>query len=29
MPLSRIEDAIKAYARGEFLVVVDDEDREN
>ena len=29
MPLSSIEDAIKAYARGEFLVVVDDEDREN
>ena len=29
MPLSSIEDAIKAYAQGEFLVVVDDEDREN
>ena len=29
MPLSSIEDAIEAYARGEFLVVVDDEDREN
>ena len=29
MPLSSIEDAIKAYERGEFLVVVDDEDREN
>ena len=29
MPLSTIEDAIGAYARGEFLIVVDDEDREN
>ena len=29
MPLSSIEDAIGAYARGEFLIVVDDEDREN
>jgi len=29
MPLSTIEEAIEAYARGEFLVVVDDEDREN
>ena len=29
MPLSSIEDAIEAYARGEFLIVVDDEDREN
>ena len=29
MPLSSIEDAIVAYARGEFLIVVDDEDREN
>ena len=29
MPLSTIEDAIEAYARGEFLIVVDDEDREN
>jgi len=29
MSLARIEDAIEAYARGEFLVVVDDEDREN
>ena len=29
MPLSTIEDAIEAYARGEFLIVVDDKDREN
>ena len=29
MPLATIEEAIKAYERGEFLVVVDDEDREN
>ena len=29
MPLATIEEAIEAYARGEFLVVVDDEDREN
>lgn len=29
MPLSTIEDAIEAYSRGEFLVVVDDENREN
>jgi 3,4-dihydroxy 2-butanone 4-phosphate synthase / GTP cyclohydrolase II len=29
MPFARIEDAIDAYARGEILVVVDDEDREN
>jgi 3,4-dihydroxy 2-butanone 4-phosphate synthase/GTP cyclohydrolase II len=29
MPFARIEDAIAAYARGEILVVVDDEDREN
>ena len=29
MPLSTIEDAIEAYTRGDFLVVVDDEDREN
>ena len=29
MPLATIEKAIEAYARGEFLVVVDDEDREN
>ena len=27
MPLATIEEAIEAYARGEFLVVVDDEDR--
>ncbi len=27
--LSNVEDALAAYARGEFLVVVDDEDREN
>jgi 3,4-dihydroxy 2-butanone 4-phosphate synthase / GTP cyclohydrolase II len=29
MPLSPIEDAIAAIARGEIVVVVDDEDREN
>src|SRR3546814_19600042 len=29
MPFARIEDAVAAYARGEILVVVDDEDREN
>ena len=29
MPFARIDDAIEAYARGEILVVVDDEDREN
>ena len=29
MPLATIEEAIEAYVRGEFLVVVDDEDREN
>jgi len=29
MPLADISQAIEAYARGEFLVVVDDEDREN
>ena len=29
MPLATIEEAVEAYARGEFLVVVDDEDREN
>ncbi|MFL6205510.1 MAG: bifunctional 3,4-dihydroxy-2-butanone-4-phosphate synthase/GTP cyclohydrolase II [Acidimicrobiales bacterium] len=29
MPFARIEDAIDAFARGEILVVVDDEDREN
>src|SRR3546814_19158475 len=29
MPFARIEDAVAAYARGESLVVVDDEDREN
>src|SRR5690349_7359909 len=29
MPFAKIEDAIEAYARGEILVVVDDEDREN
>jgi len=29
MPFARIEDAIEAFARGEILVVVDDEDREN
>ena len=29
MPFSRIEQAIDAVRRGEFVVVVDDEDREN
>jgi len=29
MPPSTIDEAIEAYARGEFLVVVDDADREN
>jgi 3,4-dihydroxy 2-butanone 4-phosphate synthase/GTP cyclohydrolase II len=29
MPLARIEDAVAAVARGEIVVVVDDEDREN
>ena len=29
MPFAQIDAAIKAFARGEFLVVVDDEDREN
>ena len=29
MPLARIDDAIEAYRRGEILVVLDDEDREN
>ena len=29
MPFARIEDAVAAYGRGEILVVVDDEDREN
>src|SRR5688572_33009286 len=29
MGFAKIEDAIEAYARGEILVVVDDEDREN
>ncbi len=29
MSLANIEDAVAAYARGEFLIVVDDEDREN
>ncbi len=29
MTISRIEDAIEAFARGEMVVVVDDEDREN
>ena len=29
MPFAKIEDAVAAYARGEILVVVDDEDREN
>jgi len=27
--LSKIETALEAYEKGEFLVVVDDEDREN
>ena len=29
MPFAQIDAAIEAFARGEFLVVVDDEDREN
>ncbi len=29
MSLSTIEDALEAYRQGEFLIVVDDEDREN
>src|ERR1700704_5039871 len=29
MAFAKIEDAVEAYARGEILVVVDDEDREN
>ena len=29
MPLARVEDAISAIGRGEIVVVVDDEDREN
>jgi 3,4-dihydroxy 2-butanone 4-phosphate synthase len=29
MPISRIEDAIEALARGEMIVAVDDHDREN
>lgn len=29
MPLARIEDAVAAIARGEIVVVLDDEDREN
>jgi 3,4-dihydroxy 2-butanone 4-phosphate synthase/GTP cyclohydrolase II len=29
MPLAKIEDAIAAFGRGEIVVVVDDEDREN
>ncbi|MBS1264623.1 MAG: Riboflavin biosynthesis protein RibBA [Acidimicrobiaceae bacterium] len=29
MPLATVSEAIQAFARGEFLVVVDDEDREN
>jgi 3,4-dihydroxy 2-butanone 4-phosphate synthase/GTP cyclohydrolase II len=29
MPLARIEDAVAAIARGEIVIVVDDEDREN
>src|SRR5688572_32809839 len=29
MPFAKIEEALAAYARGEILVVVDDEDREN
>ena len=29
MTLARIEDAVAAIARGEIIVVVDDEDREN
>jgi 3,4-dihydroxy 2-butanone 4-phosphate synthase / GTP cyclohydrolase II len=29
MPFAQIEEAVEAFARGEILVVVDDEDREN
>ena len=29
MPFAKIEDAVTAFSRGEILVVVDDEDREN
>ena len=29
MPFSSVEDAIEAIGRGEIVVVVDDEDREN
>ena len=29
MPFTEVEKAIDAIARGEFVVVVDDEDREN
>ena len=29
MAISKIEDAIEALARGQMIVVVDDEDREN
>jgi 3,4-dihydroxy 2-butanone 4-phosphate synthase / GTP cyclohydrolase II len=29
MPLASIDDAIEAFARGEFVIIVDDEDREN
>ncbi len=29
MPLASIEQAIEAFARGEFVIIVDDEDREN
>ncbi|HEX6237484.1 MAG TPA: 3,4-dihydroxy-2-butanone-4-phosphate synthase, partial [Acidimicrobiales bacterium] len=29
MPLAKIEDAVAAIGRGEIVIVVDDEDREN
>jgi 3,4-dihydroxy 2-butanone 4-phosphate synthase / GTP cyclohydrolase II len=29
MPVSSIDEAINAFARGEFVIIVDDEDREN
>jgi 3,4-dihydroxy 2-butanone 4-phosphate synthase / GTP cyclohydrolase II len=29
MPLARIEQAIEAFRRGDFVIIVDDEDREN
>jgi 3,4-dihydroxy 2-butanone 4-phosphate synthase / GTP cyclohydrolase II len=29
MPISPIETAVEAFARGEFVIIVDDEDREN